>query len=162
MQDATLKAIASKKCVAALTHLILSEGDETKTDKILDALGNHFKPKLNVVYERCKFNTCTQRQGEAVDGYVLHRDLASTCKFDALTEEIICDQLVCGCKDERAWSHFVRDPDLSLEKTIAMLRSSEHADEQLSSMGTGSSVPEDKSTVHAIRSKHHGKPPLTT
>lgn len=63
----------------------MSEDDRKKIDLILGALQRHFEPTRNVVYERFKFNTCEQSQGETVAQYITKlRQLASTCEFGGL------------------------------------------------------------------------------
>ena len=133
VQIATLKSVIGTECLAILRHLNLSEDDKKDTKKTLDALEEHFKPKTNVVFERYKFNTCIQGQSESVDSYVSKlRELAATCKFGALLDEMLRDRIVLGCRDDAARGRLFREPDLTLEKTITVLKTSELADQQLS------------------------------
>ncbi|KAI8487239.1 hypothetical protein Bbelb_350370 [Branchiostoma belcheri] len=59
-------------------------------DKIIKALDKHFKPLKNTVYERYKFTTCEQAQGESIEAYVERlRKLVSTCDCGALKDEML-------------------------------------------------------------------------
>ena len=100
-----------KECFRVYTHLDIAEADRKKVDKILQALERHFEPTRNVIYERYKFNTCEQDQGETVAQYITKlRQLASTCEFGVLenganpkakkeTETIACKY--CGGKHKK-------------------------------------------------------------
>ena len=69
-----------KECLQIFLNLKLSEEQRNDVNECMAALEAYFKPKRNVVYERYIFNTCTQIEGETVDGYVNRlRKHASTC-----------------------------------------------------------------------------------
>ena len=56
-----------------------------------------YDPRGNVIIERHKFNTRTQKQGEPFQSFVADlRILATTCEYDTLTGELIRDKIVCG------------------------------------------------------------------
>ena len=56
-----------------------------------------------IVYERYLFNTCNQQPNEQVDQYVNKlRQLAASCEFQGLRDELIRDRLVLGCRDSIA------------------------------------------------------------
>ena len=93
------------------THLDIAEADRKKVDKILQALERHFEPTRNIIYERYKFNTCEQDQGETVAQYITKlRQLASTCEFGVLENDIIRDRLVLGTKDLSTHAKMLREP----------------------------------------------------
>ena len=93
------------------THLDIAEADRKKVDKILQALERHFEPTRNIIYERYKFNTCEQDQGETVAQYITKlRQLASTCEFGVLENDIIRDRLVLGTKDLSTRARMLREP----------------------------------------------------
>ena len=57
----------------------------------------YFRVKRNVIYERARFNSRNQLEGEPVEYYVpsLH-SLARNCEYDILQEELIRDRIVIG------------------------------------------------------------------
>ena len=149
----TFKAVIGKDCYNILKHLDIAEEDREKIDSIIGALEAHFKPRKNIVYERYLFNTCNQQPNEQVDQYVNKlRQLAASCEFEALRDELIRDRLVLGCKDSAARARMFREPNLDLNRAIAMCRSSEIAQDQLQKIGATGTTEE---SVHY--SKNNGK-----
>ena len=57
--------------------------------------------RRNVIFERARFYRCTQQQGESAEEYIiaLHQ-LADTCEYSVIKDEMICNQLVVGIRDE--------------------------------------------------------------
>ena len=132
---ATLLSLMGKECFRVYTHLDIAEEDRKKVDKILQALERHFEPTRNVIYERYKFNTCEQDQGETVAQYITKlRQLASTCEFGVLEKDLIRDRLALGTKDSSARARMLREPKLDLQKAIEMCRSSDISKSQLKDM----------------------------
>ena len=92
-----------RECLAALKHINLSQDDAKNPSKVLKALGDHFKPKINVVYERYRFNSCSQEPDEPIDSYVARlRDIAHNCNYGDLLSDLIRDRLILGCRDNSA------------------------------------------------------------
>ena len=109
--------------------------DRKDIAKVLDALQKHFEPTRNVIYERFKFNTCVQEQGETIDQYITKlKQMAATCKFEQLENELIRDRLVLGAKDSSAKARMLREPNLDLQKAIDMCRNSEIGNAQWKTM----------------------------
>jgi len=116
VQVAALKAALGPDSRNTIKHLNLSEDNLKKVKPILDALGTYYKPKLNVVYERYKFNTLVQGPEDSIETYVRKlRELAQNCSFGALKEELLRDRLVLGCKDSNTRAQHFREPDLTLD-----------------------------------------------
>ena len=96
---------------------------------------DYFLLKKNVVYERYVFNSCFQAPEESIDCYTNRlRKLASSCQFEALTEEMIRDRLVIGIQDKSTKARLLREKDLSLDKALDMCKSSEITSKQLKSI----------------------------
>ena len=89
---------------ALLIHCLGAEGQrlfytltvaDDKYDTALQAIRTFFEPKVNVVAERYRFRQRGQRHGETTDQYVAAlKELAATCDFGDIEEEMIWDQLV--------------------------------------------------------------------
>nr|CAI5832777.1 unnamed protein product [Callosobruchus analis] len=73
----------------------------------LNAFENHFIPRRNIIFERYKFNTRSQQQGEPIERFItsLH-SLAEHCQYGQLKEELIRDRIVVGMQDRRTTSAF--------------------------------------------------------
>ncbi|CAC5395999.1 unnamed protein product [Mytilus coruscus] len=84
-------------------------------------------PIKNQTYERYKFHTCSQSEGEN------------------LYDSFVRDRIVCGILSDNVRERLLRIPDLTLAKSIDICRASEVSKQQLKS------ITEDEKTVHAIR-----------
>jgi hypothetical protein len=82
------------------------------------------------------FNKRQQLDGESVDNYFTElRHLAETCHFENITEEqIIRDRLVLGIRDQKVRERLLRENDLSLQKTISILKAAEQSSVQMKAM----------------------------
>ena len=61
----------------------------------IEALEDYFAPKRNVVAERYKFRSRSQNIDESIVAYLpLLRELAKTCEFGELEDEMLRDQIV--------------------------------------------------------------------
>ena len=128
VQLATLRTVMGKESRVILEHLSLSDDDRKDLAKVLDALENYFKPKVNVVYERYLFRDAKQKMGEPIDTYVTRlKKLASSCQYGALEDELIRDNIVYGVTDDNLRIRLLRDADLTLNAAIDLCRASEQA-----------------------------------
>ena len=101
----------------------------------LKALEAYFKPKTNVVYERFMFNSATQSSEEGIDEFVNRlRKMASSCKYGALTDEMIRDRIVIGVRDKAPKLRLLKEDELDLNKALSICRSNEAASKQLKFM----------------------------
>lgn len=78
----------------------LTSNGQKNFDVVLKSSDNYFIPQRNVIFERAKFNSKIQLDGESVKDFAtaLHA-LADTCNFGELREELIRDRLVVGLKN---------------------------------------------------------------
>lgn len=107
--------------------------------KQLSVIRQKFKeyctPRKNVVYERFQFSRLSQSIGESIDAFVTTLRLkAKSCAYGDQTESIIRDRVVIGCVDHRVQERLLREPDLSLEKAIQIVRAAETTKEQVKSL----------------------------
>lgn len=102
--------------------------------KTLDAFKRYFAPRTNVIFERFKFNTRKQNQGEPIDAFItdLHA-MAEKCQFGELKDELIRDRVVVGMTDSRTSEAMQLKSDLTLQIAIEMARQSErqHAENKI-------------------------------
>ncbi|XP_039667548.1 uncharacterized protein LOC120565686 isoform X2 [Perca fluviatilis] len=134
----------------------------------------------NKTMERHKFHSRNQKQGETIESYVSDlRIKAESCHFGDLTEELICDRIVCGIRNDNIRKALLRDSELTLTKAIAICRMYEMTEEnnkaraqpQTAEAGTAAarSVPchavpshaEACPTVHISVFKKNNTPPVT-
>ncbi|UYV68487.1 hypothetical protein LAZ67_5004459, partial [Cordylochernes scorpioides] len=107
------------------------EEEATKFDSVLKAFDSHFCVGKNVIYERAKFNSRVQEDREPVDEFItsLYK-LADSCEFESLHEQLIRDRIVVGVRDKALSERMQLDSELTLEKTVKMVRQQEAVRQQ--------------------------------
>ena len=79
----------------------------------------YFRVKRNIIYERTRFNSRNQLEGEPVEQYVLSlHSLARNCEYGTLREELIRDRIVMGIRHKALSRRLQLDAALTLEKAI--------------------------------------------
>lgn len=72
---------------------------EKKLVELIELLRAHFVPKTNLIAERYKFITRSQREDESISEYMaILRKLAASCHFGTFLEDALRDRFVCGVK----------------------------------------------------------------
>ena len=117
-------------------NLELTPEERGSVTSSLKALEAYFKPKTNVVYERFLFlNSATQSFEEGIDEFVNRlRKMASSCKYGALTDEMIRDRIITGVRDKATKLRLLKEEELDLNKALSICRSNEAASKQLNFM----------------------------
>ncbi|XP_064464258.1 uncharacterized protein K02A2.6-like [Ornithodoros turicata] len=108
----------------ALPETSTSEGSTSSHSSYATAvskLTSYFTPTVNKTVERYKFRQRSQLPGENIEEYVTAlRALVSTCRFNDLTEEMICDQLVEKVAAKQVRDRLLLEPDLTLNTAITI------------------------------------------
>lgn len=117
-------------------------GDENKIDTVLQKFEQYCQPRLNVPFERYRFNRRMQEPGEPYDQYRTSLlKLAEGCSFGTITsEEILRDRLVFGIKDQQAREKLLRKANLTLADTDDICRSHEATLTQMKAVEEGSTL----------------------
>ena len=114
-----------KDCFQIYENLPLSIQDREDIGKIMDALDSHFLPKTNVINECYIFNTAAQMSNESFDDYLCPlRELAKTCEFGDIMDEMIRDRIVLGTKDQSVRGCLLRESTFTLNGAIEVCRTS--------------------------------------
>lgn len=109
----------------------LSAADQKKYDPVLKKFEDHFIVKRNVIYERSRFNSRRQDDGEPVDDFITSLySLVEHCNYAALKDELIRDRIVVGVRDRQLAQKMQLDDKLTLEKAINMSRQHEAVKKQ--------------------------------
>ena len=125
--DAALKAMQRFKF----------QSDEDKTDWhiLLRKLEDFCVGERNETYERYKFFSRKQEEGEAFDAYLSAiEDLADTCNFGDLRDSLIRDRIVTGLTNAAITKQLLGVRHLTLAKCIDICHSQYLAEEQISNM----------------------------
>lgn len=109
------------------------DGDDKKIKPVLKRLGDYYKPRKNIPFERYRFNRRVQEPGETYDQYrTALRKLAEGCDFGTITaEEILRDRLLFGVRDNKLRERLLRETKLTLEKSDEICRASESTTAQM-------------------------------
>ena len=89
------------------------------------------------------FNKRIQEHGETYDQYRTElRKFAEGCEFDnIMPDEILCDRLVFGIRDNKVRERLLRESGLSLKKTDEICRASESMQKQMKIVGDKLDLP---------------------
>ena len=129
-----------------VTNLLLHMGPEVdklleKLDKKEDCLKTYeetkqmfniyFQGKINIIYERAKFNLRTQQEGERASEYIeIVTKLSKSCNYGRLADELVRDRLVVGIRDQKLSEQLQLDDKLDLQKAVDKITQSEMIREQ--------------------------------
>ena len=119
----------------ALASIGLSEQDRNDYAIVKQNFQTHFIKGHNPIFERARFNQCTQQQGQTVDSFVTALySLAERCDYGLLWEQMIRDCLVVGLLDANLAEKLPLKADLELADAIAWARNSEMVKSQQSTV----------------------------
>ena len=109
----------------------ISEDDSKNFEAVLAAFDDYFGVRNNVIFERARFNQRDQLPGESAEMYIseVYR-LAENCKYGAMKDELIRDQLVVGILDRKVSQQLQTDPKLTVEKAKLTIRQKEAVQQQ--------------------------------
>ena len=111
---ATLRTVMGKDCLSIFNLLPLTEDQRSSVKTCLDSLEEHFKPKVNVVYERYLFNSAVQNPGEKIDDFVHRlRELSKSCDYGMLCDDLVHDRMVLGMTDNDLRLRMFREKAIS-------------------------------------------------
>ena len=118
-QMAMLLYSMGKKNEDIFASFKLSEEDGKTYEIVIKRFEDHFIVKKYKRYERSNFNKCTQGENESAESFntALHK-LAETCEYDDLREELICDRIIAGIKNQQLATKLMLDDKLTLDKCI--------------------------------------------
>uniref|UniRef100_A0A671K9L0 Paraneoplastic antigen Ma-like C-terminal domain-containing protein n=1 Tax=Sinocyclocheilus anshuiensis TaxID=1608454 RepID=A0A671K9L0_9TELE len=130
-------ALSDARKRALLIHCLGAEGQrlfytltvsDDKYDTALQAIRTFFEPKVNMVDKRYRFCQRGQHHGETTDQYVATlKELAATCEFGTMEEEIIRDELVEKTNSTHIRECLLLEVDLTLKKAVTIAGQIENA-----------------------------------
>ncbi|KAG8183324.1 hypothetical protein JTE90_023973 [Oedothorax gibbosus] len=124
--------------VEVYNSFVFEAGKET-LQEVLSKFGDYCAPMKNVVFERFNFFRCFQK-GQNIESFVTElKNLAGTCEFKEDRDDLIRDRVVIGIRDVGMQERLLREPDLSLDRAVEFVRTSEISKRQIASMNAGPS-----------------------
>ena len=101
------------------------EGNAMKFNKVIKAFKEYCTPRRNILYERHKFWSLRQAEGETIHTYVtLLKVQINHCDYhkegwpSAIQTEMIRDKFVFGLNDDNLKEQLLRETDISLDKLV--------------------------------------------
>ena len=101
-QASIFLATCGPKVFAKAVNAISSEDiQRTMYAEIIEALTDHFRPKVIVIFERYKFNSRKQLHNESIADFVSAlKELSRTCGYNStILDEMLRDQFVIGIQN---------------------------------------------------------------
>ena len=107
------------------------EENDTLED-ILRIFEENIIGKSNITYERFKFNTRKQEEGEDFDNFIMEiQQMIKKCEYcSECSKSILKDKIVLGVIDSELQRELLKTEDLTLKKAIEISRTFEKANKQ--------------------------------
>jgi hypothetical protein len=85
-----------------LLSFTLTDEEKKKYDSVLEKVERHFIIRRNTIYERAKFNSRVQQEGEPIEDFITSLyALAEHCEYTTLHDEMIRDRIVVGVRERK-------------------------------------------------------------
>ena len=162
-QVSTLLYCLGEEAESVLESTNATADERKQYDTVLAKFDSFFKVRrnviLNIYFERARFNSRRQQEGETVEQYImeLYR-LADNCNYQGIKEEMIRDRLVVGLRDEALSQQLQMDSGLTLEKAKTKARQREAVGEQQRVL-KGASALGDSTSLEEIQSRRRQRGP---
>lgn len=103
-----------------------NEDEKKDIDVVLRKFEDYYVGATNEIYERYKFNSRVQEEGESVNTVITAlRRFAKTYIYGTLSGHLIRDRVVIGIRDNALQKKLSERKDLTLHSCIDMCRTSE-------------------------------------
>ena len=90
-----------------------------KYNEIIKHFDEYSSPQKNITFQRYKFFTCGQKEGQSFDQFVTElKKLSQECEFGELRNSFIRDVIIMGLSDNKLKERLQREPDLTLDNAI--------------------------------------------
>ena len=122
--------------------------------QLVDALKSHYRPQVVVIYERFKFYSRNQENGESVSNFVAAiKSNARTCDFGSNLDDMLRDRLVMGLRDQATQRALLTLKDLTFAQAVEVASAREAAAKDVKEFGSHSSSSNATQSVNNIHSK---------
>ncbi|XP_074030761.1 uncharacterized protein [Leptinotarsa decemlineata] len=117
-----------------------AEGEKDKIFILLTKFNEYFNPKRNLTYERHKFLTAKQLEGQTIEQYITSlKNLSLSCELEQLRESLVKDILICGIKSDHLREKLLQSDCEKLDDAIKICITSESVREKNKIISNGSS-----------------------
>ncbi|UYV70569.1 K02A2.6-like [Cordylochernes scorpioides] len=119
----------------------LKEDEAENFDLVINKFDDFCEPKKNVIFERFKFFSATQKDGESIDSFITElKGLSTSCEFESQKDSLIRDRIVYGIQDKALQECLLREPNLTLLKAIEMCKTDEISKQQIKIMQNNQNI----------------------
>ena len=116
-QISTLLYCMGDEAEDTLISTNISEEHRKDYSRVIAAFDTFFKVRKNIIFERARFNSRSQREGKSVEQFITSLyNLAENCEYRELKGEMIRDRIVVGIRDRALSEQLQLDAELTLEK----------------------------------------------
>ncbi|UYV73923.1 K02A2.6-like, partial [Cordylochernes scorpioides] len=119
----------------------LKEDEAENFDLVINKFDDFCEPKKNVIFERFKFFSATQKDGESIDSFITElKGLSTSCEFESQKDSLIRDRIVYGIHDKVLKERLLREPNLTLLKAIEMCKTDKISKQQIKIMQNNQNI----------------------
>ena len=133
-------------------------------DEIIDTLKAHYGPAPSKRVQRYHFNNRTQGAAESINQYVAElRRLAQHCQFGTQLDDMLCDRVIVGVRDDDLRRKLLAQPDTGLQKIqqIAIAHETAARDASALTVGRDSATAEVHLVNRSSRTTPHASDHVT-
>lgn len=148
---AQLLTLIGEEGIRIFNTFKIEEANKDKLDVLIKYFDEYFNPKKNVTFERYKFLTCKQKEGQSVENYVtLLKGLAQSCELGTLEENLVKDVMICGLVSEPLREKLLLEEATTLNDAIRMCVNMESTRERNKQITNGSTSSAEQE-IHVVR-----------
>ena len=160
------RAILLSSCGAPTYQLIrnlVAPGNPTdKTfSQIVTLVPDHHQSRPSTIVQRFNFHTRIQKSGESISEYVAQlRKLSEYCEFGDTLEDMLLNDVVCGCRDQRLQCKLLAEADLTFEKAFKIAKAMETAEKEARDVQETPAAPIHATEGLTANKRSSRKPPV--
>ena len=125
-QVSTLLYCLGEQAEDVLSSTGISEDSRKNYSDVMGKFDEYFHVRKNIIFERAHFNRQNQLPDETAEEYIsVLFNFIDSCNYGNLRDEMLRDRLVVGIRDVHLSEQLQMDPELTLEKTMKMVRQRE-------------------------------------
>ena len=149
VQVATLLTCLGPEALNLLDGLCPDEDDQKKVSIVLTKFEEFCVGTKNETFERYKFNSRNQENGEPIEMYVAElRKLAKSCNYRDLEDSLIRDRIVLGVPDVSVRKRLLQELDLDIAKAVSVVKAHEATQKQMQNIDNNMTT-----DVHAVQKR---------
>ncbi|XP_056647296.1 uncharacterized protein LOC130451960 isoform X1 [Diorhabda sublineata] len=117
---------ADEEAIEVFSTLSLSEDQKGNYKEVIAAFDNYCKPRNNETFDRFKFFSRNQAEGESMDHFIKDLKLsAKPCNFGTQEDSLIRDRIILGVQDHNLQEKLLGINNLNLETAESTCRTTE-------------------------------------